>query len=102
MASRAETTLCRSVWTGSRIRGDELDLSREFDAGRRRQPVFLQIIHRAVFLDGVELLAFLRPEGGADDAAAALVTIDDVPQRKLLHLTTRLSSGRLLRPRPGF
>src|SRR3954468_1654051 len=101
MASRAETTLGRSVWTGSRIRGVELDLSREFDARRRAQPVFLQIIHRAVFLNGVELLAFLRLVGGANDAAAALVTVDDVPQRKLLHFTS-LAAGRLLRLRRGF
>src|SRR6476620_1200613 len=102
IAWRAATTPGRSVWTGSRARSEsELDLSREFDAGRRRQPAFLQIVHRAVLLDGVELRAFPGPEGGADDAAAALVTVDDVPQRKLPHRTS-LSSGRLLRPRAGF
>src|SRR5215475_11442997 len=99
---RAATTPGRSVWTGSRARSEnELDLGRELDAGRRRQPVFLQIVHRAVLLDGVELLAFSGLEGGANDAAAALVTVDDVPQRKLPHLAS-LSSGRLLRPRRGF
>jgi hypothetical protein len=80
---------------------NELDLGRELDARRRAQPVFLQIVHRAVLLDGIELLAFPLLAGGANDAAAALVTVDDVPQRKLLHLTSS-SSGRLLRPWRGF
>lgn len=58
---------------------NELNSGREFDARRQAQPVFFEIVHRAVLLDGVELLAFLRPEGRANDAAAALVTVDDVP-----------------------
>src|SRR6266568_6659322 len=100
IALRAATTPGSSVWTGSRARAkNELDLGREFDARRQAQPVFLQMVHRAVLLDGVELLAFLRPVGGANHAAAALVTVDHVPQRKLLHLTSRLSSGQFLRPR---
>src|SRR5258708_12201216 len=91
IALPAATIPGRSVWTGLRVRTkNELDLSREFDAGRRAQPAFLQIVHRAVLLDGIELLAFFRPVGGAYDAAAALVTVYDVPQRKLLHLNDSL------------